>query len=90
MQEVYTVSEAASVLKAHPNIIRKLLNDGRLGGFRIGRTWRITGGDLDAYMATQGRVSRADRVQWENLMQAQESALQAVWDNPDDEVWNDA
>lgn len=90
MQEVYTVSEAASVLKAHPNIIRKLLNNGRLGGFRIGRAWRITGGDLDAYMATQGRVSRADRVQWENLMQAQESALQAVWSHPDDEVWNDA
>lgn len=90
MQQVFTVSEAASVLRAHPNIIRKLLNAGRLGGFRIGRAWRITDGDLDAYMAKEGRLSHEGREQWRDLMQAQESALQAVWDHPDDEVWNDA
>ena len=90
MQQVFTVQEAATVLRAHPNIIRKLLNAGRLGGFRVGRAWRITDGDLDAYMATQGRLSHESREQWQDLMQAQESALQAVWDNADDEVWNDA
>jgi len=90
MQQVFTVSEAATVLRAHPNIIRKLLNAGQLGGFRVGRAWRITDSDLDAYMATQGRLSHADRKQWQDLMQAQESALQAVWDNPDDEDWNNA
>lgn len=41
-------------------------------------------------MATQGRLSHEGREQWENLKQAQETALQAVWDNTDDEVWNDA
>lgn len=90
MQQVFTVQEAATVLRAHPNIIRKLLHQGRLGGFRLGRAWRITDSDLNAYMATQGRLSHTDRVQWQDLMQAQESALQAVWDNADDEVWNDA
>ena len=25
----------------------------------------------------------------EDLMSAQESAMQHVWDNPDDEIWND-
>lgn len=24
-----------------------------------------------------------------NLMNAQESSLKTIWDNPDDEVWND-
>ena len=89
MQQVFTVSEAATVLRAHPNIIRKLLNAGRLGGFRVGRAWRITDSDLNAYMATQGRLSHTD-IQWQDLMQAQESALQAVWNNADDEIWNNA
>ena len=90
MQQVYTVTEAATVLRAHPNIIRKLLHNGRLGGFRIGRAWRIAESDLSAYMATQGRLSHEGREQWNNLVQAQETALQALWDNPYDEVWNDA
>lgn len=90
MQQVFTVSEAATVLRAHPNIIRKLLNAGRLGGFRVGRAWRITDSDLADFMATQGRLSHEGREQWQDLMQVQESALKAVWDNADDEVWNDA
>lgn len=90
MQQVLTVQEVATVLRTHPNIVRRLLHQGRLGGFRLGRSWRITHTDLDTYMATQGRLSRADREQWQDLMQAQASALTSVWDNADDEVWNDA
>lgn len=32
--------------------------------------------------------SRQEKVQWSDLMQAQEKSLTNVWDNPDDEVWN--
>lgn len=32
--------------------------------------------------------SRQEKVQWSDLMQAQEKSLANVWDNPDDEVWN--
>lgn len=30
-----------------------------------------------------------ERTEWEDLMGAQAASLAAVWDNPDDEVWND-
>lgn len=32
--------------------------------------------------------SRQEKVQWNDLAQAQEKSLTNVWDNPDDEVWN--
>jgi len=30
-----------------------------------------------------------DRAEWRDLMNAQETALAAVWDNPEDKVWDD-
>ena len=32
---------------------------------------------------------KSERAEWENLMAAQAGSLTAVWDNPEDEVWND-
>jgi len=32
---------------------------------------------------------KSERAEWEDLMAAQAASLAAVWDNPDDEVWND-
>jgi len=32
---------------------------------------------------------RGERGQWEDLMAAQATSLAAVWDNAEDEVWND-
>lgn len=32
---------------------------------------------------------RGERAQWEDLMAAQATSLAAVWDNTEDEVWND-
>ena len=88
MHQVLTVQEAATVLRTHPNIVRRLLHQGALGGFRVGRTWRITEADMDAYMATQGRLRHQEQAQWQDLMKAQETALYAVWDNDDDAVWD--
>ena len=33
---------------------------------------------------------REEREQWRDLMNAQTGALAAVWDNPEDKVWDDA
>lgn len=33
---------------------------------------------------------RQDRSDFRNLMDAQTAGLRAVWDNPADEIWNDA
>lgn len=32
---------------------------------------------------------KEDRAHWADLMQAQQSALHSIWDNDEDEVWND-
>lgn len=32
---------------------------------------------------------KQERAEWEDLMGAQAPSLQSIWDNPDDEVWND-
>ncbi len=32
---------------------------------------------------------KQERAEWEDLMGAQATGLKAIWDNPEDEVWND-
>ena len=34
--------------------------------------------------------TRSERSRATDLMRAQEACLAAVWDNPEDDVWNDA
>ena len=33
--------------------------------------------------------SKQDRAEWLDLMNAQAESMKAVWDNPEEEVWND-
>ena len=33
--------------------------------------------------------TRREREQWDDLMRAQSTSLSGVWDNDEDEVWND-
>jgi hypothetical protein len=40
--------------------------------------------DFIGYLKEKG-----ERAQWEDLMAAQATSLAAVWDNSEDEVWND-
>jgi hypothetical protein len=40
--------------------------------------------DFIGYLREKGEC-----LEWENLMGAQAASLAAVWDNADDEVWND-
>lgn len=32
---------------------------------------------------------KQERTEWEDLMRAQTTAFKTIWDNPEDEVWND-
>lgn len=44
--------------------------------------------DFAAFLAQ--RAQSASPQGWDDLQNAQISALREVWDNPQDEVWNDA
>lgn len=47
----YTVNEAAALLKLHPKTVRRKIREGELGSTRIGRQYRITQEQLDAFCA---------------------------------------
>ena len=63
MQEVFTVAEAAAMLKATPSALRQRLRAGTLGGFRIGTDWRIPKADLDAFIERNRNSYRPEREQ---------------------------
>ena len=63
MQEVFTVAEVATMLKATPAALRQRLRDGTLGGFRIGTDWRIPKADLDAFIERNRNSYRPEQGQ---------------------------
>lgn len=58
----YTVNEAATLLKLHPKTIRRKIRDGELGSTRIGRQYRITQEQLDAFCAHLSIVPESTKV----------------------------
>ncbi len=56
MEELYTVYQAAVVLKVHPITIRRYIKEGKLRAFRAGGNIRISLSDLKAF--TQSFVAR--------------------------------
>ena len=46
----YTADEVAEMLRTTPQTIRRMLGDGKLKGFKVGREWRIAEGDLQAFI----------------------------------------
>ena len=49
MEELYTVYQAAAVLKVHPITIRRYIKEGKLKAFRAGGNIRIALPDLRAF-----------------------------------------
>jgi excisionase family DNA binding protein len=56
MEALYTVEEAAEVLKVHPKTVRQWLQSKRLKGVLAGRFWRIKESDLEAFLREPGTV----------------------------------
>ena len=62
--DLYSVREVAGRLGVHPETIRRLIHDGRLGAVRVGRVLRVQGTDLDGFLANQRvKPSPAPRLQ---------------------------
>ena len=47
---VYTVEEVAEMMKVHPRTVYRMLDQGRLKGFKFGAAWRITQDEVDAIL----------------------------------------
>ena len=49
MPQALTVAQVADRLNVNQLTIRRMLNDGRLTGFRVGRNWRVDPDVLEAF-----------------------------------------
>jgi len=47
----YTVADLAKRWQVHEVTLRRMLESGKLPGFKIGRSWRITAATVAAYEA---------------------------------------
>jgi len=55
--EILTPEQAAEKLKVSIITVRRLLKNGNLNGFKIGRRWRIDESDLRKYIKRQRKRS---------------------------------
>ena len=86
-QIAYTPPQVAEQLQVKPITVLRWLRAGKLTGSHTPAGWRVQPAEVEQFLA--GYRNRPRRP-LPDLMLAQEVALRAVWDNPDDEVWNDA
>jgi len=59
-QELYSVEQVAERLGLHVRTIRNYVRDGRLKAVRIGKQYRISRDDLEAFTGTSAAVLDAD------------------------------
>ncbi len=50
MPKAYTVDQVAEALNVNPQTVYRMLTRGELRGFKVGTSWRITDGTLQAFM----------------------------------------
>ena len=55
--EILTPEQAAEKLKVSIITVRRLLKNGNLNGFKVGRRWRIDESDLRKYIKRQRKRS---------------------------------
>ena len=66
-EKFYRIREVAEMLKLAKSTVRKYLANGKLTGSKIGRIWRISQDDIDAFIAaTHSGQSDAGEAKDEN------------------------
>jgi excisionase family DNA binding protein len=88
MNEVFTVAEAAAMLKVDTSTLQRKLRAGTLGGFRIGTDWRIPKADLDAFIAGNRNSYRPGQPRQLEDEDASDRAALGLADTGDFENWN--
>jgi len=88
----YTVEEAARLLRVSRQAILRLLRTGQTRGVKIGRHWRILGAALldlsTAAGAVTAREDESEAALVSDWLAASTRALESVWDNEEDAVYD--
>jgi excisionase family DNA binding protein len=61
--ETYTIEQLQKILKLSDRTIFRLLKDGKITGFKIGREWRFQESDINAYIQAQRQEAERERIQ---------------------------
>ena len=80
-QPYLTIQDVAARWKISVPTVRRMIARGEVSPVRIGRVVRIEYGEIE-FREGPPKPTTTDP--------AQEAGLSRIWDNPDDEVWNDA
>ncbi|MCW5933227.1 MAG: helix-turn-helix domain-containing protein [Fimbriimonadia bacterium] len=81
----YTVEEAAIKLRVSPNTIVRMLKANKIRGVKVGRKWLILGSTLLNLSVREADTEESLVSEW---LSASSSALQTVWDNDEDAVYD--
>ena len=56
--KLLTPAQIAEALQLNESTITRWLRKGRLRGFKVGKDWRVSPADLDAFLEEQANVPR--------------------------------
>jgi excisionase family DNA binding protein len=60
METIYTVDEAAATLKVDVQTVRRMLQQGRIKGRKLGKAWRIPESALQSAVAVEPDATEVD------------------------------
>ncbi len=63
LTEIYTIEQLQQILKLSDRTIFRLLKEGKLSGFKLGREWRFQESDINAYIQAQREEAQRARLQ---------------------------
>lgn len=63
LTEIYTIEQLQQILKLSDRTIFRLLKEGKLSGFKVGREWRFQESDINAYIQAQREEAQRARLQ---------------------------
>jgi excisionase family DNA binding protein len=75
---VYTIEEAAQVLKVSTQAIIDEINAGHLGGFRVGDQWRTTDKNIAEFISRGGSQEQSKPANRESIFPSTTTALKKV------------
>jgi len=68
-QELYSVEQVAERLGLHVRTVRRYVREGRLAAVRIGKQYRITRGDLEAFTGQPAASASARHVEVSSIVE---------------------
>jgi excisionase family DNA binding protein len=80
MQELYSVEQVANLLGLHVKTVRNYVRDGRLKAVRVGKQYRITGTDLEAFTGAPlpAPARRTRHVEVSSIVQVDAISLESM------------